>query len=86
MRFPLYWRFGGIIGMDGGKVWSRPSEFETRRWATNPVTGLRLYMDNFVVRGDVGFGKNITGFYFNFGQIFWAGTADRKVKHTADAA
>jgi len=27
-------------------------------------------MDTFVVRLDVGFGKETTGVYFNFGQIF----------------
>jgi len=27
-------------------------------------------MDTFVVRADMGFGKDTTGFFFNFGHIF----------------
>jgi hypothetical protein len=27
-------------------------------------------MDTFVVRADIGFGKETTGFYLNFGQLF----------------
>jgi hypothetical protein len=34
------------------------------------VAGLRFYMNTFVVRCDVGFGKETTGLYFNFGQVF----------------
>lgn len=69
-RFPLYWRFGGVVGFDAGKVWNSPSELDLVRWATNPNIGLRFYMDTFVVRLDVGLGKETTGMYFNFGQIF----------------
>jgi hypothetical protein len=35
-----------------------------------PVAGLRFYMNTFVVPCDVGFGKETTGLYFNFGQVF----------------
>ncbi len=70
LRFPIIWRFGGIAGMDCGKVWSSLSRLDLVRWATNPVVGLRLYMDTFVVRADVGFGKETTGFYLNFGHVF----------------
>lgn len=70
LRFPIYWRFGGMAGVDCGKVWHRLSELDLARWATNPVLGLRFFMDTFVVRLDVGFGKEETGFYLNFGQVF----------------
>lgn len=70
IRFPIFWRFGGIAGLDAGKVWNTMSEIDLSRWATNPVAGLRFYMDTFVVRADVGFGKETTGFYLNFGQVF----------------
>ncbi|MGD0338501.1 MAG: BamA/TamA family outer membrane protein [Bacteroidota bacterium] len=70
LRFPIYWRFGGVIGLDGGNVWSSLSKIGFARWAMNPTAGLRFYFDTFVVRLDVGFGKETTGFYFNFGQIF----------------
>jgi endonuclease/exonuclease/phosphatase family metal-dependent hydrolase len=70
LRFPLYWRFGGVVGLDAAKVWHTLANVDIDRWASNPTAGLRFYMDTFVVRLDVGFGKETTGFYFNFGQIF----------------
>ncbi len=63
-RFPIWWRLGGIAGVDLGNSES------TSDWIINPVVGLRFYMDNFVVRFDVGFGKETTGIYFNFGHVF----------------
>jgi outer membrane protein assembly factor BamA len=70
LRFPIYWRFGGVVGYDAGKVWNSLPKFDFHRWATNPIVGLRFYMDTFVVRADVGFGKETTGFYLNFGHMF----------------
>lgn len=63
-RFPIWKRFGGIVGVDIGNSNSTPG------WIINPVIGLRFYMDNFVVRFDVGFGSETTGIYFNFGHVF----------------
>ena len=70
LRFPIFWRFGGILGMDAGKVWNSIGKMDIRNWANNPVFGLRFYMDTFVIRLDVGISKETTGFYLNFGQIF----------------
>jgi outer membrane protein assembly factor BamA len=70
LRFPIFWRFGGVAGLDLGKVWGAFKDFDLHRWAVNPVAGLRFYMNTFVVRCDVGFGKETTGLYFNFGQMF----------------
>jgi len=70
LRFPIYWRFGGVVGYDAGKVWNSLPKFDFHRWATNPMVGLRFYMDTFVVRADIGFGKETTGFYLNFGHMF----------------
>ena len=70
LRFPIFWRFGGILGFDAGKVWNSISMMDFRNWPSNPVFGLRFYMDTYVIRLDVGLGKETTGFYFNFGQIF----------------
>ena len=64
LRFPIYGKLGGIAGLDIGNGESTPS------WIINPVTGLRFFMDNFVVRLDIGFAKETTGVYFNFGHIF----------------
>jgi outer membrane protein assembly factor BamA len=70
LRIPLFWRMGGVLGFDAGKVWRTPGELDLARWPCNPVVGLRLYMDTFVARADVGFGKETTGFYLNFGHLF----------------
>jgi len=74
IRFPIWWRFGGLVGLDIGCTGSTTDyEFwapQLSGWIVNPVLGLRFYMDNFIVRFDVGFGSEITGIYFNFGHIF----------------
>jgi outer membrane protein assembly factor BamA len=70
VRFPIFWRFGGIIGYDAGKVWRELSDVSLSRWAANPVVGLRFFMETFVVRMDLGFGTETTGFYLNFGHLF----------------
>lgn len=70
IRFPMYRRIGGVAGFDAGKVWRTVADVDLARWAANPVAGLRLYMETFVVRLDVGFGQETTGIYFNFGQLF----------------
>jgi hypothetical protein len=43
---------------------------DTIDWIVNPVVGLRFFMDNFIVRADVGFYKGDIGFYLNFGHIY----------------
>jgi len=70
LRFPLVWRLGGVLGLDAGRVCPSLAEFTFRGWAVNPTAGLRFIMDTFVARFDVGFGKEGTGIYFNFGQLF----------------
>ena len=74
LRFPIWWRLSGIAGLDVGATGSTTDyEFWAQQlsgWIVNPVLGLRLYMDNFIVRFDVGFGSETTGIYFNFGHIF----------------
>ena len=64
LRFPIFWRLSGIAGIDIGNSTSTPN------WIINQVVGLRLNMNNFIVRADFGIGKETTGFYFNFGQLF----------------
>ena len=58
LRFPLIGRLGGLVGFDAVDT------------MINPVVGLRFYMDTFVVRADMGFGTESTGFYLNFGHMF----------------
>lgn len=70
LRFPIYWRFGGVAGIDLGRVWNKNSEIGFTGWHMNSNFGLRFYMETFIVRLDVGVSCEATGFYFNFGQIF----------------
>ena len=70
LRFPLIWRLGGVVGWDAGKVWPSLDRFDFKSWASNPMFGLRLAMKTFIVRLDVGLGKDSTGIYFNFSQLF----------------
>ena len=74
IRFPIWRRLGGVAGLDIGRTGSTTDyEFWSQKlsgWILNPVLGLRYNMDNFIVRFDVGFGKETTGIYFNFGHIF----------------
>jgi hemolysin activation/secretion protein len=69
-RFPIYWRFGGIIGGDFGRVWRSFDQFGLTDWHGNAVVGLRFYMDTYVVRVDSGISQDTFGIYFNFGHIF----------------
>lgn len=70
LRFPIIWRLGGVVGLDAGKVWPSLANLDFRGWMANPTIGLRFYMATFVVRVDVGLGREATGLYFNFGHIF----------------
>ena len=70
LRVPLVWRFGVVLGLDAGKVWPSLGHLDFRGWTANPTIGLRCYMKTFVVRVDVGLGREATGFYFNFGHLF----------------
>jgi len=70
VRFPIYKRLGGTAAIDAGRVWGSLRQVSLKSWMTNPTAGLRFYMDAFVVRLDVGFGRETTGFWFNFGHAF----------------
>jgi len=70
LRFPIYRRLGGVAALDAGRVFHMLSQYSLDRWAVNPTVGLRFVLETFVVRMDVGLGKETTGFYLNFGQIF----------------
>jgi outer membrane protein assembly factor BamA len=70
IRFPFFWRFGGIIGIDAGKVWNSLYQFNFKNWPYNLAIGGRFYFDTFVVRADMGISKETTGIYLNFAHIF----------------
>jgi hypothetical protein len=71
LRFPIWWRFGGIAGLDVGYGSNKDLYPEDAiDWIVNPVVGLRFFMDNFIVRADVGYYDGDIGFYLNFGHIY----------------
>ncbi len=70
LRFPVFWRFGGVAGIDAGSVFSSISDVNLDRWPWNYVAGLRFHFDTFVVRLDLGFSREQTGVYLNFGEVF----------------
>ena len=70
LRFPIFWRFGGVLGVDAGKAFDSVSGFGLKNWNSNPAVGIRFYFDTFIVRADLGFGNETTGFYLNFGHVF----------------
>ncbi len=70
LRFPIWKGFGGVLGFDLGQAASSLGKLNNGNWIYNPVLGLRFYMKDIIVRADLGFGKESTGFYFNFGQAW----------------
>jgi outer membrane protein assembly factor BamA len=70
IRFSLFGRFGGLVGVDLGRVWNSLDQFNFHNWHSNAVFGLRYYMDTYVVRFDIGISEETMGIYFNFGHIF----------------
>jgi len=70
LRFPLVGRLAGMVGMDAGVVWSSLKQATLKGWTTNPTVGLRYNLKTFVVRMDVGFGRESTRFNLSFGHLF----------------
>jgi outer membrane protein assembly factor BamA len=69
-RFPLWKKLGGNLFLDGGCVWPSWSNIKLNKIAVDVGWGLRYYLQNFVVRFDMGWSQEGTGIYFNFGHVF----------------
>ena len=69
-RFPLWRKLGGNIFIDGGLVWPSWSEIRLDNAVADIGWGLRYYLQDFVVRFDMGFSIEDVGIYFNFGHVF----------------
>jgi len=69
-RFLIWKKLGGNIFVDGGSVWPSWREINLRNIAVDIGWGLRYYLQNFVVRLDMGFSKEGVGIYFRFDHIF----------------
>ena len=70
LRLPIWDPVGGVIGLDAGKVWSQVNHASLAGWETSGVLGLRLYLEQLVVRLDAGFGREGTAVYFGIGEVF----------------
>jgi outer membrane protein assembly factor BamA len=69
-RIPIVWRLGAVLGADAGRVSPSLHRMTFGEWSTNAVAGLRLSMDTFVVRLDIGYSKEMTGVFLNFGELY----------------
>ncbi len=69
-RFPIYNKLGGVVFFDNGRVWPGLDKFNFKDWHSNAGIGLRLYLENFVARLDLGHSSESTRVFFNFGQVF----------------
>ncbi|MGD8535136.1 MAG: hypothetical protein PVF66_04735 [Candidatus Aminicenantes bacterium] len=69
-RFPLWKKLGGNIFLDGGSVWPSWSSIRLNNVAVDVGWGLRYYLQNFVVRFDMGFSDEGMRIYFNFNHVF----------------
>lgn len=70
-RFPIVWRLHGLAFYDVGQVRGTAGQLTmSRGWRSNTGLGLRFLMDTFIVRCDVGWSREGSGLYFNFGHLF----------------
>lgn len=69
-RFLLWKKLGGNVFMDGGYIWPSLSEIRLDKAIVDIGWGLRYYLQNFVVRFDMGYSDEGIGIYFNFDHVF----------------
>lgn len=70
-RRKLYWRHGIVLWLGAGAIAPSFDEFESGQILPNAGIGYRLAFKNRSnVRLDLGFGKDMVGFYFNVNEAF----------------
>lgn len=69
-RYPIFWRFGGILGVDIGQVWHDYKYIRFENMKISYVVGLRFFYDYMIIRADLGFCNDNLGFYLNFDHLF----------------
>ncbi len=69
-RFPIWRKLGGNLFIDTGFVFPSLKEIDFNKTAIDLGWGLRYYLENFVVRFDMGFSREAIGIYFNFSHVF----------------
>jgi outer membrane protein assembly factor BamA len=69
-RFPIWWKFHGVFGLDFGRVAENYEKLGIGNWAGAGALGLRFIFDNFIIRLDTGISDHYFGLYFNINHIF----------------
>jgi len=69
-RFPIWKRIGGTVFAEAGSVWPSLREMRLKKMAADAGFGLRYYLTDLVIRGDIGFSREGVGIYFNAGHMF----------------
>lgn len=69
-RFPIWKKLGGNIFFEAGSVWPSLAELFSHPVHADVGWGLRYYLQDFLVRFDMGISREGVGIYFNFGHIF----------------
>jgi len=69
-RFPIWKKLGGNIFFEAGSVWPTLGELFSNPVHADVGWGLRYYLQDFLVRFDIGISREGMGIYFNFGHIF----------------
>ncbi|MCU0450553.1 MAG: BamA/TamA family outer membrane protein [Bernardetiaceae bacterium] len=72
-RFPLFWRFGGVVFAGAGDVFNDPADLSSRTFKYSYGGGLRFLFnrkENLNIRFDYGFGRDISNFYLTLTEAF----------------
>ncbi len=72
-RFPVFWRFKGVVFGSTGLVSDTWSNFQIKHLRYTVGAGLRFLLskkEQIHLRLDYGIGKNTSGFYLTFGEAF----------------
>jgi outer membrane protein assembly factor BamA len=69
-RFPIWRKLGGNVFVDAGCVWPSWGKVDLGKGAVDAGAGLRYFLENFLIRMDIGFSREGTGLYFEFNHVF----------------
>ncbi len=72
-RFPLFWRFGGVVFAGGGDVFNSFSDLSGRTFKYSYGGGVRFLFnrkEHLNLRFDYGFGRDVSNFYLTLTEAF----------------
>jgi len=76
IRFPIFKKFGGVVFLDMGNVYTKISDFDFSDLRKTAGFGFRLHTPFILVRFDWGFkldrrpGETLSQIFFSIGQAF----------------